>query len=222
MEDGLDRRAEALVLDSCYAASLQVIWDLRRASEMVVASPGRMPSVGLPWQSVLAAVGATGTGLDVGHECLQQVDRPLVAVRTDGLVRVAESMSRLATAATGQMESFAPVLTGALSRAETWGSEGEMCSVRTLCAEIGADGGKIGRISRQLVADIDRCTEIGAGGGGVTMPLRAGLREMSDTVSVGGFNETTGWGEMSHAYRDRLKSLMHRTFDDRRHDGAAT
>lgn len=220
---GLGQRADVVVLDCCYGASLEVAWDLRGATDAILASPGRMLSSGIAWSAMLAHAPDAEDGPDLAGAWARAAGQPLTAVRTDRLPEVARSIGHLSAAAVRRIDQAAPFLTDARSRCPTWGSQAEMCDVRALSAVVaaGADA-EIAAAARETVAAIDGCVVDRGGGGAVTAPFPAGIGGERPGVRPDGFTEISGWGEMTRAYRDRLRDLMRRTLNDRRHDDAAT
>lgn len=213
---GLGRKVDVVILDCCYGASLENAWALRSAADLLVASPARLPSTGLSWPDML------GRAENVSPEILVQRwfadQRVLTATRTDGLGDVRTAIRRLCDVLADDMRESAPTVTAALSECARWGREGEMYDLRSFCSALAAGDDTVADAARETIAALDRCVR----GRAVTMPLAAGLAAGPTSWRPEGFTETSGWGEMTRIYRNRLDELMHRTFDDRRHDGAAT
>jgi len=146
-----------------------------------------------------------------------EAPRGLSSVQTGGLGEVLTALQRLCGTLAADMDRHVPAVTAAASASARWGGEGEMCDLRAFCAALAAAEDRVADVARQTVAAIDACSA-----GPVTMPFAAGLSTAPAQFRADGFTETSGWGEMTRLYRNRLDELMHRTFDDRRHDGAAT
>jgi len=223
---GLGKRAEIVVLDCCYGASLEVAWELREAAGLVIASPGRLRSTGLAWGAML---GEAGT--ELGPEALalawaEAAGQDLTILRSDRLGELRAAVERLSGLLLDRMPVATPSLTGAGSACSTWGSEGEMIDLRALCAGVAArSDGELKIAAQQAVGAIDECVALPAaseGRGAVTVPFARGFGRSWPGAAPQGFGELSGWGAMTRAYHARLRNLMHRTDNDRRHDGAAT
>lgn len=226
VETGLGGRAGIVLLDCCYGASLEAVWGLRGAAELVIASPGRLRSSGVAWDRMLGAPGEAERPEDLARIWAESAGQSLTVVRTDRLEGVRESLARMCALAVAGMPQVAPQLTRARSGSPRWGAEGEMCDLRALClAMANGSGGEIRDAAAETVAALDGCVVSGGGQrgrGAVTVPFAAGFGSRWPQVEPDGFTELSGWSALTRAYRDRLRDLMHRTYDDRRHDGAAT
>ncbi len=220
MREGLGRSADVLVLDTCYGASLEAVWDLRRAADVIVASPGRVPSTGMPWERALLEAPGTASAADTGRRWAG-AGEGAVAVDTRGLVSVAKSIAALSTALLEDIDEFAPALTAARSSSDAWGWQNEMCNLRELCDVLAQHcGDGVSEAALDAVAALDDC--IVSDGGALTVPFPAGLWAEGVVSQPEGFNEISRWGEMTAAYLDRQQQLMRRTLDDLRPDGEAT
>ncbi|MGI5818185.1 MAG: clostripain-related cysteine peptidase [Armatimonadota bacterium] len=222
--EGTGRRADLVVLDSCYGASLEVAWDLRDATDLVIGSSGRLPSRGLPWEAMLQAEANSISPARIASGLIGAADEALALVRTDGLEELRDEIAVLTSVIGTEIAEAAPVITQARSHCATWGSEGEMIDVRSFCQELALRGPAAPReAARRAVEAIDRCVFMDGGPetAAVTLPFPAGLAQLP-AVASDGFTETSGWGGMTRVYRDRLQTLMRRTFDAGRHDETAT
>lgn len=220
LRDGLGRGVEVMVLDTCYGASLEVVWDLRGAADVIVASPGRVPSTGMPWDRALRERPDTASAAETGRRWAEAGDG-LVAVDTRRLGPVAQSIARLSTALVENIQEFAPALTAARSTSSSWGWENEMCDLREICDALAENAGSgVREVALDAVAALDDCVLSDAGR--LTVPFPSGLWTEGVVSQTDGFNEISRWGEMTDAYLDRQQQLMRRTLDDLRLDGAAT
>ncbi len=218
MRDGLGGAADLIVLDSCYSASLEVIWDVSDCADVIVASPGRAPSSGVRWEAALSE-SARNAG-EMGRR-LATANGHVVAISTGGLTQVAECVRDLSDAVVDQIDMVAPALSRARGEVPAWGSEAEMCDLRALCGSL-ADvfATEIAVSARRAVVSLDAC--ILSESGAVTVPWLPGMRSDGFDGRPAGFNEISRWEQMIHAYRDRQHDLMHRTLQDGRHGEGAT
>ena len=53
-------RIEVVVLEACFGASLEMLAELADCAEFVIAAPGEVPSPGVPWRELLAALNVNG------------------------------------------------------------------------------------------------------------------------------------------------------------------
>ncbi len=224
--EGLGGRAEIVVLDCCYGASLEVAWALREVAGLVVASPGRLRSTGLAWDAMLEPAGTSLGPEELALGWAAGAGQDLTVLRADRLEELRGSLRRLCGLMVERMPVAAPSLTEARSACPTWGSESEMCDLRALCAGVAAgSSGELKVAAEQTLGTIDRCVGLpgwGDGRGAVTVPFACGFGRSWPAVAPQGFGESSGWGAMIRAYHARLRNLMQRTDNDRRHDGAAT
>jgi hypothetical protein len=217
IEKGLGRKVDIVILDCCYGASLEVAWDLQLATDLLIASPGRVASDGLPWGSLLGRVSAAGPTTEIAQSVIEQ-HQGTTGLRLPALGSLKAALRALCAELIGNMPEYAPALTLAVSQSERWGAEREMCDLRALCVGLAATEGPVANAALQTVAALDRCAISGM----ATVPFAIGPELQSVRFPVDGFTRTSSWGEMMEVYRNRLEELMHRTLDDRRHDGAAT
>ena len=220
IERALRRPADLIVLDCCYAASLEVLWELRGAADVIAASPGRLSSRGLHWQAMLPAIPAGADAEEVALDWAGISGQPLGVIRVAGLDGLGAAVSRLAPTMTANMREVAPLLAGALSECPSWGSELEMRDLSGLCpAMLTCSVPEVSAAAQRTLRAVDAC--LLSSDGGITVPVAGGLGGVWPGSSADGFTESSGWGNMTRTYRDRLRQLLQLTGQDRRHDGAA-
>lgn len=226
------QRPDLIVLDVCHGASAEVIWDLRSAGDLVVASLGRMPAMGLAWAAILRGAAQAHSGEQVALACLGAAralgSGSLVAVRTGGLSAVAERLSALTAAVAADPKSRLAAVAAARSRCSDWGEGRELCDLRELCGHLGeARDTVLASRARAAAEAIDACTLGGAGedgAGGLLAVLPGGIAEAPDGYDqrADGFAAASGWGRLLRLYCQRQQGLMRRvTGEGARGDGPA-
>lgn len=212
---GLGGKADLVVLDSCYGASIEVAWALRNAAKVVVASPGRVPVEGLDWERLTERRTAGGAE-ELARSWSAAAGHRVVAIRTTYLEKLFDRIRAVCMEALPGMDGLAPVLTGALSSVPRWGSENQLCDLRGLMRTIAGTEGAVADEAGEALAVLDACTltDQDRVDGGLTMPFRSGLGDRSRRFDPDGFVESSGWGRLTRAYAERLKDLIHRTGAD--------
>lgn len=216
--DAVGRKADVVVLDCCYGASMEVSWGLRHSAEVIIAWPGKAPISGLPWSQMLD--GETPLDPAAVVRTWAEPAGDTVAIRTKGLREVVRSVRCLSAAIGSSIDLEAPALTQARSECSAWGWEDEMCDLHDLCTRLAdvADGRTA--IAAARVADaVDSC--VISDHGAVTVPFATGLHAEEAGYLNGGFGEVSKWDDMINAYHDRQQKLMRRTLVGERHDRAA-
>ncbi len=228
---------DLLVLDCCFGAGVEVLWELREAAEVVVASPSRLPAAGMPWGAVLGTAQSTSgvTAEGWALQCLAVAAggdggqaTPLIAVRPAGLVTVAEAVQVLAETVAAEPEARVAAVALGRGLCRDWGAERELCDVRELCCRLGGTSDEsLAEAAKNTVDAIDACTvgHVGAEDGcGLVALMPGGLPRLPEGYGSrqDSFAATSGWGELARLYCGRQQDLMRRTTDNpRRGDDAA-
>lgn len=215
---------DLIVLDCCHGMRAETLWALRSSAEVVVASSGRAPSDGLPWEALGSAAATSAEELVAAiltaAEKVAGADGGWCAIRPHGLEAVADAVAGVGRALDAQAGDGDAALAGARALCADRGPGRELCDLRELCARLSVVGeGAVAAAARQVVAAIDRCRCARPGGaaGGqaellVWMP--GGLLNNSPTeVNAGEFALVSGWADLVERYSRRHHELFRRTLE---------
>ncbi len=216
-------KLDLIVLDCCHGMRAETLWALRSSAEVVVASAGRAPSGGLPWEALGSTAAPSAEELAVAiltaAEKVAGSDG-LCAIRPRELEAVANAVAGVGRALDVQAGNGDAVLAGARALCADRGPGRELCDLRELCARLSAVGdGAVAAAARQVVAATDRCRCAGPGGAAgrqaellVWMP--GGILNNSPTdVNAGEFALVSGWADLVERYSRRQHELFRRTLE---------
>lgn len=216
------RRVDVLALDCCYAGNADVLWELRDAAEVIVASPGRVASNGIAWETVLPAASADGalTSEALAAACAsRRTEGTWGAHRCGSMREIAAAAAELAARLSARIEVSAPLVTAAASRCESWGPDRELCDLSGLARELsGVEDAEIATAAGRLVEAMSRGREGDGRRGAMAVVLPRGLSDAAERYGSDekGFAAVSGWAEFTHLYTRRLQDLMNRVTESRR------
>lgn len=218
-------------LDSCYSATLEVIWELREMAHCVVGPPGPMYSPGLPWGHILGHLRqqpeTTGRGLaQVAVQAARtfwrsEPDLPaaLVAFDLHRLDLPIQALTRLSQTTVAQMPAVAAEVALARSRTMTWGP-------RTNVADLGGFANVLAEVSTNpavaqqawelaqavrgatvasYIQGPDTRGKVKGTGLGIFFPVnleQAGLLTAYEQLAQ--MSGQTGWGRFLQSYQTQL------------------
>ena len=172
LADSDREKLDALFLDCCFGATVEVAAELSESVGYLVGTPGLMYSPGLPWDQILgwlvdhpeaearALVGqaVTSSGDLWGRE--PELPVALVAIDLSRMPGVGQRLEALAAAARGRLPAAIAEITLARSRAESWGSQSELVDLGGFAAALAAVSvshrSGISQQAQQLVRAIER------------------------------------------------------------------
>ncbi len=224
---GPEGSIDVVVLDCCYGSSVEVAWDLRDGCDALVACPGRMPAVGLPWRELLATVRPSECAngdvfarrLVAGADQVMPGGTPaLAAVQPGRVEEVARSVALLSAAVCGGIEQATPALTLARSRCLSWGAGREACDLWGLCRELAVVAeDEVAGAAARVARDAQSCLIYARGlRPGEALGLTISIPTMMAPAGGGTceFAVASGWGQLTALYHVRLRELMQRTDGD--------
>jgi len=228
VDDRGARRQKVLVLEACYSASLELLWDLRGSVDAVVCAPGAISSPGLPWAQMLA--GARGwlpeDGAGVAGALVERIpgDRgALSACDLSSLSQVHDSLRALsrfgladmASAAAGAQSATAQAAAGQTLRQVC--DAGELAGMFAACARTGELKAAAGQFERALEKLVIRRTCAGEssaqmrdrGAAGVTLHLPPALvKRAGPYVMASRLARSTGYEAFVQGYLEYCAGLV--------------
>ncbi len=216
---GIGRAVDLLVLDRCYGACVEALWELRESVDVLVAAPGRRPSRGIEWEGIIGHSEPSRYSCTKGlaRRLVRQEEaaagRGMVALRPRYATEVADAVGRLVEAMEGRMESVVPVLSRAIGQAG-WGGDERTVDLRGLCGHVAsACDGDIAAAAEATITAIERSTMAGKdgcdAGPGISFRTTGALQEETREPRRSLADET-GWTRLVEAYENRLRTLMNR------------
>ena len=227
---GLGRPVDVMVLDRCYGAGVDALWELRSSVDVLVGAPGRRLSTGLAWQKVIGEVPASSgmSAADFALRCAEvegtDAMAHMVALRPSESPAIAKALRGLVEAVEPEMAAVAPLLTLVRGQAAGQGGDAKMVDLVDLCNGLSlvADG-EVRTAALATVTAVEasflrsgearRCgPSISFGPGPV-----GGVQPAADRDS---FAEASGWLELTESYRSRLRELINRPAGDAKEQAA--
>jgi len=232
---------DALFLDCCYGANLEVAYELRGIVRYLVGAPGEIPNPGLPWHEILRTAGREDEldGRGIVQTCLRVVSEQdggqaepisITAIDLSGIIGVRESLREFAECAVGGMVETAPAITLARTRAATWGSQREFCdavSLLTWVSKCAADErlASAAKAAAEAVraSVVERVGYEAEVAGGIGLFFPGTLSDLQATYNTArcSFAVDSGWAGLLTAYCQRLRALMQRA-TERQDEGSGT
>lgn len=206
-------KADVIVLDCCFGATLDVLWELRAAGEIVLASPGRRPTDGVPWAAVAKTeIAGAASGEEFARQMLaatrgfSRCPEGMTAVRGErvaGLVAAVAELSRMLA----QDENYVPALATARRKCLEWGYQRELCDLRQLAVMFAATGmAGAHKASEQVATAVAECVvdrvglPVEVGGIAVVLPGGRWRPPKDYGVDETGFAAVSGWREVVRRY----------------------
>lgn len=215
---------DLIALDCCHGARAEIAWALRASAEVLVASPSRTPSAGLPWEAVLASGALVPDGEELAAALLGAArtrGQRYVGIRPQGLMAVADAIAGLALALHLQGDGADAAVLSGRAVCRDWGPGRELCDMRELCGRLSAVGeAAVAVAARGAVTAIEAVTLDGSSAGPTEdggllawMPGgRAPVRLDPDMIGDG-FAVASGWAELVERCQRRQQELLRRTLD---------
>ncbi len=236
LADNSREKLDVLFLDCCFGATVEVAAELKDMVGYLVGTPGLMYSPGLPWDEILRWLSAHPDAdaqalvqqavASLGSLWEQEPELPvsLIAIDASRAEAVQRRVRVLAVVARERMPTTVPEITLARSRAESWGSRGELVDLGGFAAALGTISafGTVAQRAQQLSRAIERAVvaryvqgplapgQVRHQGLAVFFPLgREQWPESYQEAYEGGFAKC--WGPFLNAY---LRGLHGRLAED--------
>ncbi len=216
LREGLLRaglRPDVIVLECCFGASLDVLWELRAVTGTVLASPGRRPAEGVPWAAVVdTGIASAADGEQFARVVMESVRSSsrcpaamtvIRAARVEAVAAAAAELSRTVA----RNESYVAALAMARRRCVEWGYQRELCDLGQLAAMLAAtEAGEVSEAAERVATAVAECVvgKVGlpAGTGGIAVVLPGGRWQAPPGYGKdeAGFAARSGWRELVQRY----------------------
>lgn len=139
------RAIDVVALDTCYAGSLEIAWELRDRCRYLTAAPGLIYSPGLDWAAALQKNRIQGKPLSLARDVVAQGQREargrsaLVALDLRGMEAVANCLQRLAVTLCSSSANLTSSITAIRAQAYSWGDRQELCDVGDIATGFARD-----------------------------------------------------------------------------------
>jgi hypothetical protein len=221
----LGRPLDVVALDTCYGATLELAYGLRRVTRYLTAAPGLIYSPGLDWAAALADLSAQpqATALVQGlvrrgmPRC--EKDVALVGLDLRGAEPAVAHVSKLTTALQRNFPLEQPLLTYARAQCASWGERDELADLGDLGAGLAASaaGDETRAAARDLQTSLTHLiicswrsgtnSQRSASGLGVYFPPTF-EPVPANYVRNFDFAAASGWADLLDSYWTRLASMI--------------
>jgi hypothetical protein len=219
----LGQPMDVVCLDTCYGASLEVLYGLRGLCRYATAAPGLVYSPGLDWAGALSDLAArpAATSLVRGLVCRGMSRRDdglaLVGVDLDQMGSVCDRTRALAEALQAHLADEMPSLTWGRAQSRSWGDRTELVDVKALasCLQEGAATPEVREAAAELVSALNALivaaweSDGGAGPGALGVyfpPTLAGVPP--EYRSDYEFASACGWAALLEIYWARVTQSL--------------